>query len=410
MTRPSDRADDRPPARPSDRVDDRWFGDWIGYSAAATLAAVVLVLANPYTGVVRTFTAAGLILALFPFYWFVARPSRAGVRSNTWRAWLYVGLSTAVYFVAYGLNNWSNVALFVLSPQFFLMLSAVPAAIAIVVLNLGGVGVRWLLGDLAPGDVASTLGMTVLVIAVSIYFSNRITAVTKESRERGLLIDRLREQQREIAALSEQQGAAAERERIAREMHDTLAQGFTSIVTLGHAVQGELEADPVSARRHVELMTETAQENLQESRRIIAALTPGRLADSTLDQALARVAARFGDETGVPVGFTVHGTPRPASPAVEVVALRVFQEALANVRKHAAARAVEASLGYEQGGLRLSVRDDGRGFDPAAPRRGYGIDGMSSRVREAGGTFDLKSGDGRGTRLAVLLPTTEAAG
>lgn len=405
MSRPSDLIDDRP----SDRVDDRWFGDWIGYSAAATVASVVLVLANPYTGLARTLTAAGLILALLPVYWFVARPSRAGVRSNTWRSWTYVGLATAVYFVAYGLNNWSNVALFALSPQFFLMLSAVPAAIAIVVLNLGGVGVRWLVGDLAPGDVASTLGMTLLVIAVSIYFSNRITAVTKQSRERGLLIERLREQQREIAELSEQQGAAAERERIAREMHDTLAQGFTSIVTLGHAVQGELEADPGSARRHVELMTETAQENLQESRRIIAALTPGRLADSTLDQALARVAARFGDETGVPVGFHVDGTPRAASAAVEVVALRVFQEALANVRKHAAARTVEASLGYEPEALRLSVRDDGRGFDPTAPRDGFGIDGMSSRVREAGGTFDLASAAGEGTRLVVRLPTVEDA-
>lgn len=405
MSHPSERLDARPP----DRVDDRWFGDWIGYSAAATIATVVLVLANPYSGFARTVTAAGLILALFPVYWAVARPSRAGVRSNTWHAWLYVGLGTAVYFVAYGLNNWSNIALFVLSPQFFLILSAVPAGVVIVVLNLGGVVLRWLLGDLAPGDVASTVGMTLLVIAVSIYFSNRITAVTKQSRERGLLIERLREQQREIAELSEQQGAAAERERIAREMHDTLAQGFTSIVTLGHAVQGELEADPESARRHVELMTETAQENLQESRRIIAALTPGRLADSTLDQALARVAARFGDETGVRVGFTVEGTPRPASPAVEVVVLRVFQEALANVRKHAGAGAVEASLAYEPAAVRLEVRDDGRGFDPAAPRDGFGIDGMASRVREAGGVFELVSAAGRGTRVAVVLPAEVTA-
>ncbi|MGO4534792.1 sensor histidine kinase [Leifsonia sp. 2MCAF36] len=388
----------------AERVDDRWFGDWIGYSAAATFASVVLILANPISGYPRTLTSAGLVLALFPIYWFLARPSRAGIRGNSWRAWLYVGIATGVYFVAYGLNNWANIALFILSPQFFLVLSAVPAALAIVVINFGGLTVRWAVGDLDQGDVAGTLGLTVLVIAVSIYFSNRITAVTKQSRERGLLIDRLREQQREIAELSEQQGAAAERERIAREMHDTLAQGFTSIVTLGHAVQGELETDPVTARRHVELMTETAQENLQESRRIIAALTPGRLAESTLEQALGRVAGRFEEETRVPVAFAVTGEPRPAAPAVEVVALRVFQEALANVRKHAEAATVEAVLDYRPDAVALTVRDDGHGFDPTAPRDGFGLDGMQARVREAGGTFDLATSPGDGTRLSVILP------
>ncbi|MGO4595729.1 sensor histidine kinase [Leifsonia sp. 2TAF2] len=388
----------------AERVDDRWFGDWIGYSAAATLASVLLILANPFTGWPRTITSAGLVLALFPVYWFLARPSRAGIRGNSWRAWTYVAIATLVYFAAYGLNNWANIALFILSPQFFLVLSALPAAAVIVVINFGGVLVRWLVGDLEPGDVAGTLGLTVLIIAVSIYFSNRITAVTKQSRERGLLIDRLREQQREIAELSEQQGAAAERERIAREMHDTLAQGFTSIVTLGHAVQGELESDPAGARRHVELMTETAQENLQESRRIIAALTPGRLAESTLEQALGRVAGRFEEETDVPVAFDVVGEPRAAAPAVEVVALRVFQEALANVRKHARATTVDAALSYDAGSLGLTVHDDGSGFDAAAPRDGYGIDGMQARVREAGGTFELSTAPGTGTRLSVRLP------
>lgn len=390
------------------RSDDREFRDWVVFSAVATAATAILVLATPYTGPARAVASAGIVVALFGVYWFLARPSVAGVRTNSLRSWVYVTIATAGYLVALGLNDWANVALLVLSPQFFLLLTPLPAAVAIVVLNAGGLLVHWAIGELAPGDIPQAAAMVALIIGASIYFSNRITSVSKQSLERGALIERLREQQREIAELSEQQGAAAERERIAREMHDTLAQGFTSIVTLGHAVQAELEADPRSARRHVELMTETAQENLQESRRIIAALTPGRLESSSLDRALDRVTARFAEETGVPARFTASGTPRPAPPVVEVVALRVAQEALANVRKHAAASRVDVELATDPAGLRLTVADDGRGFEPGAPREGYGIDGMAARVREAGGAFALDTRPGGGTTVRVTLPVTPA--
>ncbi|MDN4613384.1 sensor histidine kinase [Leifsonia sp. F6_8S_P_1B] len=391
------------------RVEDRAFGDWIGYSAVATVASAAIILANPLYGFGRSAAAAAIVVALYPVYWFLARPSRSGLRSNSWRAWTYIAIAVVAYLGAIALTDWANVALFVLSPQIFLLLTFVPACTVIVVLNLGGLVVRLGVGEISVADLAGTAGITLLVIAMSIYFSNRITAVTKESKERGLLIDRLRLQQAEIAQLSEQQGAAAERERIAREMHDTLAQGFTSIVTLGHAVQAELETDPGAARRHIELMTLTAQENLQESRRIIAALTPGRLAEDSLDRALRRVTARFEDETGVPAAYTVTGEPRPAPPTVEVVALRVLQEALANVRKHAGARSVSVELAYEPGELRLQVADDGSGFDTAAPREGYGIDGMSARVREAGGRFELSARADVGTTLSATLPAPTAA-
>jgi signal transduction histidine kinase len=386
------------------RVEDRAFGDWIGFSAVATAASAAIVLANPLYGIGRSVVAAAIIVALYPVYWFLARPSRSGLRSNSWRAWTYAAIAVIGYLAAIALTDWANVALFVLSPQVFLLFTFLPACAVIVLLNVGGLLVRLGAGEITLADLAGTAAITVLLIAISIYFSNRITAVTKESKERGLLIDRLRLQQAEIAQLSEQQGAAAERERIAREMHDTLAQGFTSIVTLGHAVQAELAADPDSARRHIELMTVTAQENLQESRRIIAALTPGRLAEDSLDRALRRVTARFEDETGVPAAYTVTGEPRPAPPTVEVVALRVLQEALANVRKHAGARSVSVDLAYEPDALRLRVADDGRGFDADAPHDGYGLDGMNARVREAGGRFELSARPGAGTTLSATLP------
>jgi len=400
------------------RITDRALSDWLWFSGVATAATVVMILANPVGGFAGAALAAAIVLALAPVYWFLARPSLAGLRSDSPRAWAYVAIAIVAYLIALGLNDWTNVALFVLSPQFFLLLRPWFAGAAIVVLNAGGLLVRVGLGQVGPADLAELIGWTVLIIAVSIYFSNRMTTVTQQSEARAALIEQLREQQTEIATLSGQQGAAAERERIAREMHDTLAQGFTSIVTLGHAVQGELSSDPEAARRHVELITETAQENLQESRRIIAAMTPGRLSEGSLAQAVERVTRRFADETGVDARFSSTGTPFPAPPTAEVVVLRVAQEALANVRKHAAAAHVSVVLEYGVGGdagegddraagIALTVSDDGRGFDGDAPRDGYGIDGMASRVREVGGVFELDAHPGAGTTVRATVPVKE---
>ena len=222
------------------------FRAWLVYSAAATVATVVIILANPYTGLVKSIASAAIVLALLPLFWSVVR--RGSVPDDSPRSIVYCLVATAAYLVALSLSDWANVALFVLSPQFFLLLSFYPAAIAIVLVNAGGVVVRWAIGDIPPVSIVDVSGMTLLLIAFSIFFGHRVAAVSKQSAERGRLIDRLRQQQNEIAQLPEQQGAAAERERIAREMHDTLAQGFTSIVTLGHAVQGELDADPDAPR------------------------------------------------------------------------------------------------------------------------------------------------------------------
>lgn len=379
------------------------FRGWLVYSAAATVATVVVIVANPYTGPIPSIVSAAIALALLPLFWWRVR--RGPVPDDSPWSIVYVVVASAGYLVALSLNDWANVALFILSPQFFLLLSLVPAAVGIVLVNAGGVVVRWAIGDIAAGSLVDVAGITLLITVFSIFFGYRVAAVSRQSAERGRLIDRLRQQQTEIAQLSEQQGAAAERERIAREMHDTLAQGFTSIVTLGHAVQGELDTDPAAARRHVELMTETAQENLQESRRIIAAMTPGRLNGSPLPEVLERVVARFAEESGVAAAFVVDGFARPAPPAVDVVALRLLQESLSNVRKHAAARTVDVELAYLPGAVRLRVTDDGRGFDRDAPRGGYGLDGMAARVREAGGRFAVASTPGAGTVITAELPT-----
>ena len=179
----------------------------------------------------------------------------------------------------------------------------------------------------------------------------------------------------------------AERERLAREIHDTLAQGFTSVVVLLELAESDVDTDPAAARRRLATARETARQNLAEARALVAALSPADLQAAPLPEAIGRLVDRFGAETGLPARLAVTGEPQPLAANREVVLLRSAQEALANVRKHAGAGRVEVSLDCTATGTSLAVLDDGSGFDPAAPTGGYGLAGMRRRVEEIGGTL-----------------------
>ena len=152
------------------------------------------------------------------------------------------------------------------------------------------------------------------------------------------LIERLAASRAEVSRLSHEAGTAAERERLAREIHDTLAQGFTSIVALTQAIESEMDTDPTAARRHLELAARTARENLDEARSMVAALPPSALASGTLADALRRQVERLTAESGSkppagrgPAGAAHGGGGGPAPGA---------QEALHNARRHAHATTV----------------------------------------------------------------------
>jgi signal transduction histidine kinase len=192
----------------------------------------------------------------------------------------------------------------------------------------------------------------------------------------------------------------AERERLAREIHDTLAQGFTSVVVLLELAESEVDTDPAAARQRLATARATARQNLAEARALVAALSPADLQVAPLPEAIGRLVDRFGAETGLAARLSVSGEPRSLPANEEVVLLRSAQEALANVRKHAGAGRVEVSLDSTGTRTSLAVADDGAGFDPAAPTGGYGLAGMRRRVEEIGGTLSIHSGPG-GTRVEV---------
>ncbi|MFI6602165.1 sensor histidine kinase [Nonomuraea sp. NPDC050536] len=202
-----------------------------------------------------------------------------------------------------------------------------------------------------------------------------------------------------LLAQAREAGVLDERHRMAREIHDTLAQGLTGIIAQLQAAE-----DSDSWQRHVSQAVALARESLSEARRSVHALRPAPLETGRLADALSGVTVRWSALHGLEVTLTTTGTPRPMPPEVEVALLRTAQEALANVAKHARAGRVGVTLSYMEDSVALDVRDDGRGFDPVIGSSGFGLIAMRQRVEGLSGTLQIESEPGAGTGISASVP------
>lgn len=236
--------------------------------------------------------------------------------------------------------------------------------------------------------------------------------LVRDGRERRRLIASLVATQQEMAALQDElartqreSGAAAERTRVSRDIHDTVAQSLSSIVLLARAAP---EHEDGRDRTLVQIGA-LAAEGLADARRIVDDLMPAELDGSALSDALARMLERLAAETGIATTFHADEELPALGLDAEVALLRTAQSALANVRSHAGATRVVVTLADAGDAVRLDVVDDGRGFDPsrlesAGPAGGYGLRAMRARLRELGGGLDVESAPGDGTALSAHLP------
>ncbi|MCY0928774.1 sensor histidine kinase [Streptomyces sp. H27-H1] len=257
-------------------------------------------------------------------------------------------------------------------------------------------------GAVTPGAfLGPLLGGAVAVATVLGY-----QALYRESERRRELIEELITTRAELAAAERSAGILAERERLAREIHDTLAQGLSSIQLLLRAAERGLpEGSP--ALPHIGRAREAAQENLAEARRFVRALTPPDLEYGSLPAALERLCS---GAPGPRVRFSLSGAARPLPTPYEVALLRIAQSALANVVRHAGAGRAEITLTFMDSSVTLDIVDDGKGFDPGAASRdpsgggGFGLPAMRSRAQTLSGLFTVESAPGQGTAVAVTLP------
>lgn len=386
-----------------------WARSMRGWDLAfyAMVAIGVATLALEVGGTPAFTTSVGLLAVLVLLYVVVARRGlRTGGRRRT-RAYLaaLVLITVLVVYVA----PVGTVLLFVAYSQIWYLSESRRAGVALSAVLTVGVFGALALHDGAHGPrLADLLAQGGIALAFSVLLGLWVTQVAEQSEERAELLDRLQAAQALLAASHHAAGVTAERERMAREIHDTLAQGFTSIVMLAQTARRDLDrGDGTAAHARLALVEDTARDNLAEARALVASFSPVALEGATLEEALERLAARFAAETGTDVDVRLDPRRRPLGRPGEVVLLRAAQEALSNVRRHAGAARVRLELGTadDAGGVavRLEVDDDGRGL-PADHREGFGLRGMRERVSSGGGTLDVGTTDGGGTRVRVTLP------
>jgi signal transduction histidine kinase len=265
-------------------------------------------------------------------------------------------------------------------------------------------------------NIGIAVGMTYLSIMSDDHAARRAEMVRELTEANNKLASALSENaglHAQLLVQAREAGVLDERQRMAGEIHDVLAQGLTGIVT-------QLEAADQAAgrehdrRRHLDTAKQLARDSLTEARRSVQALRPWPLAGAALPEALAEVVDGWTARHGVAAQLITTGVAAPLVPEIEATLLRTAQEALANVARHAAAGRVTLTLSYMEDLVTLDVRDDGAGFDPARSRvadrdGGYGLTAMRDRVQRIAGTLEVESEPGAGTAISACVPAIHLA-
>ncbi|GAA3527718.1 two-component sensor histidine kinase [Aeromicrobium flavum] len=367
----------------------RWGLDVLVLALALVVAVRAVLLGESNAGAV-----VALVVAFGSLYVVRSRTRSSGMRSGLlvalvadWAGLVLLGADAA--YVSLGLFL-----------VFLTELAWAPALACIITLTTADAIVGFFREESAEVFLAPVLGAVLSVLLGAGY--RVLFDVTRSQQE---LIGALQRTQAELAESERAAGQAMERQRLAREIHDTVAQGLSSIQLLLHAA--EAEPLPERATSRVRLARETAAASLVEARRMVEELAPADLVGSSLSAALQRVC----DRSVADVRFVVDGEPQTISTPTEAALVRVTQSALANVEQHAGpgVRAV-VTLSWGGGRVRLDIVDDGRGFDTSilasATSRSFGLETMTQRVEELGGDWSVESEPGR-TAVGVSFPVEQ---
>ena len=335
-----------------------------------------------------------------------ARTATGRFRGGRGSALAWIALLTLLWAVLVWL---SPEGAYIVFPLFFLYLHVLPtrgAISAIVVTTLFAIVALGLHLGFSVGGVVGPL----IAAGVAVLIGLAYRALRQEARERELLLAELLRTRQQLAETEREQGALSERARLAREIHDTVAQGLASIQMLLRAAERDT---PEPGAGYLRLARETAADSLSDTRQIIRELTPARL-DGGLGAALRRLGREHADRSGIPVEVRADDLGLPMD--TQTALLRIAQGALSNAVLHAGASHVAIELREDGDTVSLVVRDDGRGFDVEAALAGihgsdsFGLQAMQERIDQLDGTLEIVSAPGAGTTVTARLPHARAEG
>lgn len=399
----------------------------VGFAALLGVA-VVRLLSTGHVGVLGyAWTAAAFVLAgvyltgtLLEKRYAANRtgldPRRYGV--------LWLGIVTALWLVLLaGSAEFSWLAF----PLFFLHLHLLPRRVALLTIALmtaAAIAAQWAASGLPTPQPAVVIG-PLLGAGFAVVTGLAYSALYREAENQRRAVSELTRTRAELAASQHDAGVHAERERLAREIHDTLAQGLSSIVLMVRAAEKSLaDGDIATATERLGLVRQTASENLSEARHFVRGLSAPQLQEASLIESLRRLCERTENNAAarglrLRCRFELDGDPVELPQPYRVTLLRAAQASLANVTDHADAGNAVVTLAFLGSDVALDIYDDGAGFDPAgltaqtAARTdgtGYGIRSLQQRVQALNGSLDVESSPGEGTVVAVRLPLDDAAG
>jgi signal transduction histidine kinase len=258
--------------------------------------------------------------------------------------------------------------------------------------------------DVPPHHLLETCGWFVAASTFVVAFSH----VRQKERSAHAQLERLaadveraNQRLRQYAAEVEDLATTKERNRLSREIHDGLGHFFTVVHVQIEAAKAHLDRDPVVARECLARAQKLTHEGLSEVRRSVAVLRSAPTDQRSLWDAVASLVSEC-RASGLTSDLVVVGSPRPLSPPVEFALYRAVQEALTNVRRHAAASRVSVAMWYGEEALRLSVTDDGIGA--SRTDGGFGLLGLRERVQLVGGTVEIRTAVGRGFAIELQVP------
>lgn len=377
--------------------------------AALTVALLLVSLGGIFGATAEQAAALVLLIGVFAYMYFFGALNMRRWTTAGRAVWL-LGL-TGVWIVAMILTP---VAVYWVFTLFFLFMRAFDdwfGVIGVVAVLAVAIAVQIPAG-LTLGGVMGPAVSALVVIMITYAFK----VITRVSTEREALIRELVDTQEALARSEREAGVVQERQRLAHEIHDTVAQSLSSIQMLLHAAERDLQQSSLSREElasplhRIDVARRSASDNLAETRAMIAALTPAPLTDTSLAEALGRIADSFAQAGEIDISVDVDGEPAQLPMRVEAGLLRIAQGAVGNVVKHAEATKARITLTFTDTEVRLDIVDNGRGFDvealPARPSGlGHvGLDAMRTRAAEIGGELIVESAPGGPTALSVAIP------